>query len=261
MCLVGVALNVSERFPLVLAANRDEFYARPTAPLDWWPEGILGGRDLKGGGTWLAAVPGGRLALVTNVRAPEKVGPSASSRGEIVRYWLKDSPDFDALEAHVTQSGFAGVNVLALAAGAEGSLPMTHISNHGRPRTVLEDGIHALSNATLDSPWPKAETLKSRLAHILEEAPRHERPEDFLTRALLDALADETIAPDDRLPNTGVGLDMERKLSPAFIRYPESGYGTRSSTVAIATGRALTLYERTHGPGGSDRTFTIEAWR
>jgi uncharacterized protein with NRDE domain len=251
MCLVGIALQASERFPLVIAANRDEFYARPTAPLDWW-DGILGGRDLKGGGTWLGATKKGRLALVTNVRAPDHVGPDAPSRGEIVQYWLERSSDFAALEAHVTTSGFAGVNVLALENGH-----LEHVSNHGRPRTKLEDGIHALSNATIDSPWPKAEALKSRMREALAST----SDSDALADTLWKALADETIAPDAELPATGVGLEMERKLSPAFIRLPELGYGTRSSTIVIATGRTLSLYERTHGPGGGDRRVVIDAWR
>lgn len=253
MCLVGVALNVSERFPLVIAANRDEFYARPTAALDWW-DGILGGRDLKGGGTWLGATRSGRLALVTNVRVPEHVAPDAPSRGEIVRYWLNGTNDFDALEAHVTKSGFAGVNVLAYERNR-----MEHVSNHGRPRTKLENGVHALSNATLDSPWPKAEELRARMRTLVETA--GSASSDELAAALWDALADETVAPDDRLPETGVGIEMERKLSPAFLRLPELGYGTRSSTIAIAEGRTLTLFERTHGPGGGERRVVIDAWR
>jgi uncharacterized protein with NRDE domain len=192
------------------------------------------------------------LALVTNVRAPDHVGPDAPSRGEIVQYWLKGNEDFEALEAHVTKSGFAGVNVIALE-----SAQMEHVSNHGRARTKLEDGIHALSNATIDSPWPKAEALKSRMKKALESTV----DSDALAAALWNALADETIAPDDQLPDTGVGLEMERRLSPAFIRMPELGYGTRSSTIVIAAGPALTLYERTHGPGGGDRRVTIDAWR
>ena len=247
MCLVGVALNTSDRFPLVIAANRDEFYARPTAPLDGW-DGILAGRDLKAGGTWLGATKT-RLGLVTNVRAPDHVGPDAPSRGEIVQYWLSGNHDFGALETHVTKAGFAGVNVLAFENGI-----MEHFSNHGRPRTRLANGIHALSNATLDSPWPKAEVLKSRLRVALETATSAEA----LVEELWNALADETIAADDRLPDTGVGLEMERKLSPAFIRLPDLGYGTRSSTIAIAEGRTLTLYERTHGlTTKSDRRVSI----
>ncbi|MFO0741644.1 MAG: NRDE family protein [Labilithrix sp.] len=248
MCLVGIALGVSERFPLVIAANRDELYARPTAPLDWW-DGVLGGRDLEGGGTWLGANAKGWLALVTNVRAPEHVAADAPSRGEIVPIWLAGDGDFDALERHVTRSGFAGVNVLALAKGQ-----MEHVSNHGRPRTKLEVGIHALSNASIDSPWPKAEKLKSRLASALDSI----ATQDELVGELWRALADEAVAPDDQLPETGVGLEMERRLSPAFIRLPELGYGTRSSTIVIAEGRTLTLHERTHGLG--DRRVRIDAW-
>lgn len=254
MCLVGIGLAASDRFPLVIAANRDEFYARPTAPLDWW-EGILGGRDLKGGGTWLGARGGNgtspRLALVTNVRKHEHISPDAPSRGEIVHYWLEGTPSFDALERHVTASGFAGVNVLALADGA-----IEHFSNDGRPRTRLEEGIHALSNATLDTPWPKAEKLKRRLGEALAQASNV----DELAAALLNALADEEVAPDDRLPDTGVGIEMERNLSPAFIRLPQLGYGTRSSSILVQEGHALTFIERTHGRDGGDRRRTITDW-
>lgn len=258
MCLVGIALNVSERFPLVIAANRDEFCSRPTAPLAWWgddEEPILGGRDLRGGGTWLGATKAGRIALVTNVRAPEHVPSDAPSRGEIVRYWLSSSVGFDDLERHVTRSGFAGVNVVAFEDGR-----MEHVSNHGRPRASLRDGTHALSNATLDSPWPKAEKLKARLADVMGREARSIPSAEALAEEMLEALADDEVAPDDRLPDTGVGLEMERSLSPAFLRLPELGYGTRSSTVVIATGRTLALFERTHGPGGGDRRVTIDDW-
>jgi uncharacterized protein with NRDE domain len=250
MCLVGVAWHASDRFPLVIAANRDEFYARRAAPLDWW-EGILAGRDLKAGGTWLGATST-RIGLVTNVRVPEHVEPDAPSRGEIVQHWLSGKPDFDALETYVTKAGFAGVNMLAFEGGVA-----EHFSNHGRARTRLGAGIHALSNATLDSPWPKAENLKARLRAALSAT-----DQDALVTALFDALADSTIAPDDQLPDTGVGIEMERRLSPAFIRLTDLGYGTRSSTLAIAEGRTLTLHERTYGlQGNEDRRVTIDDYR
>ena len=255
MCLVGLALGASERFPLIIAANRDEFLARPTAPLDWW-ENILGGRDLQAGGTWLGLAHKHRLALVTNVRAPEHVESGAPSRGEIVQYWLGDDgprrPSFEELERHVTGSGFAGVNVLAFE--RDGGV---HVSNHGRAMTHLENGVHGLSNASIDTPWPKVERLKTEMASAIEL-----ESADAISDALFRALADETRAPDHGLPSTGVGLEMERNLSPAFIRLPQLGYGTRSSTVVVREGSKITVFERTYGSEGrrGDRKLVIEDW-
>lgn len=241
MCLVGVALGASERFPLVIAANRDEFLARPTAPLDWWPKGpaaILGGRDLKAGGTWLGVSKTGRIALVTNVRELGDTPPGAPSRGEIAAHWLTEHPSFDEMEKHVTGEGFAGVNVLVF----EGK-HVEHLSNRGPARTRLERGIHGLSNASLDTPWPKVVALKEKIDAALA-AP----DVGSLTSALLDALASREAAPDDSLPHTGVGIEMERSLSPAFIALPQMGYGTRSSTVIVREGTKLHVTERTYDP-------------
>jgi len=253
VCLVGLALGASNRFPLVIAANRDEFLARPTAPLDWW-ENILGGRDLQAGGTWLGLARRSRLALVTNVRVPEKPKVDAPSRGEIVQYWLGDDgprqPSFDELSAHVLESGFAGVNVIAI----ERDVAM-HVSNHQRPVTMLEAGIHGLSNASIDTPWPKVEKLKAEMSSALKR-----ESADAVSEALFLALADETRAPDDGLPSTGVGIEMERNLSPAFIRLPQLGYGTRSSTIVVREGSKVTVFERTYGSEGRDRKLVIEDW-
>ncbi|MBX3232156.1 MAG: NRDE family protein [Labilithrix sp.] len=261
MCLVGLALGVSERFPLVIAANRDEFYARPTAPLDWWTpevgEGnapILGGRDLQGGGTWLGVSAAGRIALVTNVRDPsEVVAPAAPSRGEIVERWLRADTTFDALERHVTGAGFAGVNVLAF---DRGGAEVVHLSNHGVARTTVGPGLHGLSNASIDTPWPKVTALTERIAPALRGA----GAADELAIALFAALADDVAAPDPSLPSTGVGVEMERSLSPAFIRMPEMGYGTRTSTVVVREGASLTVYERTHGAVVVDRRVVLARW-
>lgn len=260
MCLVGVALGVSERFPLVIAANRDEFLARPTAALDWWRPGvgegsdpILGGRDLKGGGTWLGVSAAGRIALVTNVREAEDVAPDAPSRGEIVERWLRRDTTFDSLATHVASAGFAGVNVLAFDnAGAT----VEHFSNRGEPRTSVVTGIHGLSNASIDTPWPKVRALKDRVRAAVNEA----STADALALALFDALANDAVAPDDTLPSTGVGVAMERSLSPAFIKLPEIEYGTRSSTVVIRAGDTLSVYERTHGKVVADRRVILPRW-
>lgn len=260
MCLVGVAFQVSERFPLVIAANRDEFLARPTATLDWWTpevgEGnapILGGRDLKGGGTWLGVSAAGRIALVTNVREPEDVLPKSPSRGEIVERWLRPDATFDSLAKHVATAGFAGVNVLAFDGAGTA---IEHLSNRGAPRATLAPGVHGLSNASIDTAWPKVTALKARVSaamHVADSA-------DALALALFDALASDAVAPDDALPSTGVGLAMERSLSPAFIELPEIGYGTRSSTIVIRAGETLSVYERTHGEVVADRRVILPRW-
>lgn len=250
MCLVGLALGASARFPLVIAANRDEFLARPTAPLDWWsPGGILAGRDLKAGGTWLGVSKTGRIALVTNVREPVETPPGAPSRGEIVEHWLMEHPSFDEMEQHVTGEGFAGVNVLLFDAHH-----VEHVSNRGVARTRLEAGIHGLSNASIDTPWPKVVALKERVDAALA-AP----DVDSLTSALLDALGTRAVAADDCLPHTGVGIEMERNLSPAFIALPQMGYGTRSSTIVVQEGNRLFVTERTYAENEKrDRRMIVD---
>ena len=230
MCLVALAVGQSARFPLVVAANRDEFFARPAAPLGWWSPGagapdILGGRDLQGGGTWLGLNAAGRFALLTNVRDPAR-DAAAPSRGEIVPRWLRGDLDAAAFRAQVASRGYNGFNVIA-ADLAHGEV--FHASDRTSARTMLSSGIHGLSNAGLDTPWPKVLALKSRLAAALGDAGSL----DALRNALFDALADPTRAADGELPSTGVPADWERSLSAAFIALPEHGYGTRCSTLVI----------------------------
>lgn len=244
MCLVGISISDDR---LVIAANRDEVFSRPAAPLDWWGEPpILAGRDLKGGGTWLG-VTSSRIGLVTNVREQVPVAPDAPSRGEIVRYWLGGA-SLDALEGHVVDSGFAGVNVLAfdLARGE-----YAHFSNRGRARTMLSAGIHGLSNATIDTPWPKVVALDAAVSHASS------------SDELFAALADDRLAVDG-LPSTGVPPEIERRLSAAFIRMPDLGYGTRCSSVIMLSGDDLSFTERTFDQNGvaiGDRHFSLKAER
>lgn len=231
MCLAALALDASRRFPLVLAANRDEFFDRPAARLAWWhpsPEGpeILGGRDLAAGGTWLGLTLQGRLALVTNVRDPSRIDPDAPSRGQLVPLWLRGDLPLDRFWPRVAMGGYNGFNLIAadFAAGTCHWMSNTEVL----PR-AMERGIHGLSNAVLDTPWPKVQKLKSRLGEALHACGSAEE----LADELLDALADREKAADEALPRTGVSLDWERELSPAFIRTPDGRYGTRCSTVII----------------------------
>ncbi|MFG6431380.1 NRDE family protein [Roseateles sp. LYH14W] len=227
MCLAAFALNAHPRFPLVIAANRDEFFARAAAPIAWWADqpDILAGRDLSAGGTWFGLTRAGRLALLTNVREPGRQNPAAPSRGALVVDWLNNSasaPDF----AQQLATGYNGFNLIT----ADVARNTWHwLSNRAPAPLALGAGIHTLSNAALDTPWPKTVGLRTAMAAALARA----NDADDLTERLLAALADATPGPDDELPDTGVGLARERLLSPRFIRMPDAGYGTRCSTVLI----------------------------
>ncbi len=252
MCLVAIAIDASHRFPLVLAANRDEFFSRPSARLGWWSAGpgipdILGGRDLESGGTWLGLTTRGRLALVTNVRMVERE-PQAPSRGEIVPLWLRGDVGTDRFWTRVALSGYNGFNLIA-ADFRDGECFWA--SNQRRHPIRLERGVYGLSNAMIDTPWPKVVALKSKLRAALPAA----ESVAALASTLFDALSDRSQASDDQLPPTGVPLELERELSPAFIRTPDQAYGTRCSTIVIterARRRLVThVFERTFTVGSS----------
>lgn len=239
MCLIALARDAHPRFDLVIAANRDEFLDRPAAALHRWSDGTLAGRDLRAGGTWMGLTPTGRLALLTNVRRPGAVRPDAPSRGEIVPQWLHGGADAAAFCSALAAAGHNPFNLLA-ADLHRGEFFWTG-TDHPAPH-ALPAGIHGLSNAALDTPWPKTERLKL----ALREALRRHDGADALIDALLLALADRTRAPDERLPSTGVALEVERYLSPVFIDEPH--YATRCSTVLLrerVSGR-LTVVELTH---------------
>jgi uncharacterized protein with NRDE domain len=231
MCLAVLALDASRRFPLVIAANRDEFFDRAAARLAWWrpdpaaPE-ILGGRDLSAGGSWLGLTLQGRLALVTNVRDPARQDPHAPSRGELVPLWLRGDQPLDRFWPRIAMGGYNGFNLIAadFAAGTCHWMSNTQVM----PRAV-DRGIHGLSNALLDTPWPKVQRLKSRLGEALHAC----GSADELADELFDALADRQVADDDTLPRTGVSPEWERILSSAFIRTDDGRYGTRCSTLVI----------------------------
>lgn len=251
MCLLALAFDQNARFPLVLAGNRDEYFERPTARLGWWSPGdglpdILSGRDLRGGGSWLGLNADGRLALVTNVRRPGQQDPDAPSRGTIVPLWLRGDLPPDRYWARVALSGHNPFNLIA-ADFRRGDCYWAS-SEQASPRR-LERGLYGVSNAQLDTPWPKLQRLKLRLRDALSIA----TSADDLAALLFDALADRTIASDDELPHTGIGLERERWLSPAFIESPDGRYGTRCSTLVITervNKRSIThVLERSFSPG------------
>jgi uncharacterized protein with NRDE domain len=241
MCLILLAHDAHPRFRLVVAANRDEFYERPAAPAAWWPDApeVLAGRDLRGGGTWMGVTRGGRFAAVTNFRDAAPAAPDAPSRGHLVGGFLRgaDSPGA-YLRALAPRAGeYAGFNLLV----GEGE-ELRYLGNRGCAARTLAPGVYGLSNALLDTPWPKVERGKAGLAAALAGGG------DVDPEALFRVLWDAEPAPDGRLPDTGVGLERERMLSSPFIRSPE--YGTRASTVLLVgrDGR-VRFVERTTVPG------------
>lgn len=231
MCLLALAIDTSRRFPLVVAANRDEFFARSSARLSWWTPSadappILGGRDLEAGGTWMGLTAQGRMAMITNVREPQRHDPCAPSRGRIVPDWLAASESVDRFWMRTALSGYNGFNLIA-ADFVQGHCFWA--SNDGRHPQRLERGVYGLSNASLDTPWPKVRALKARVQQAVSES----ESADQLANLLFEALADRTVPEDAELPDTGVGRDRERLLAPAFIRTPDQRYGTRCSTLII----------------------------
>jgi uncharacterized protein with NRDE domain len=258
------ALRLHPEFPLVLAANRDEFFERPTVPAAPWPgvAGIVAGRDGVGGGTWLGVSARARLAVLTNYRDLRAVPPGAPSRGQLVVDYLEQGEPERYLRAlHVRAAGYAGFSLLV---GT--SHELWHYSNREGRAQRCEDGVHGLSNHLLDTPWPKVTRGRERLAEILAAADvtaaatRDERRRALVQR-LLAALDDMSLAPDDALPNTGLSLERERALSS--IRIVTPGYGTRSSSVVLTDCDGnLHFTERTLPVGdqvAADRSFTIVA--
>lgn len=265
MCLVALAIDLDRRFPLVIAANRDEFFDRAAARLAWWnaaPDmpAILGGRDLEAGGTWLGLTAAGRLGLLTNVRDPKRHDPDAPSRGRIVPEWLAAREPVDKFWMRTALAGYNGFNLIA----ADFRLGECYwASNDGSHPQRLDRGLYGLSNASLDTPWPKVESLKAQLGEALSQADSV----DALARELFDALGDRELPPDTDLPDTGVGLERERQLAPVFIRTPDGRYGTRCSTLVITERvnrhNVTHVLERTHSPHGGVallRRATLNHW-
>jgi uncharacterized protein with NRDE domain len=247
MCLVSIAWKQSERYPLVIAANRDEYHARPTLPVREWDDapGVFGGRDLRAGGGWLALSRDGRLAAVTNVREGQRVS-TGTSRGLLVSEFLRRGAGAGAVaeaERRHAEAGQFGPYNLLLWDGRD----LVHATN--RPAAswqLLPPGLHGVSNGALNSPWPKLQRVAAALRHWLQQPASDSDPD---VSSLLGALADVSVAPDAELPDTGVGLETERRLAPPFIRGAE--YGTRASSVVLVGRDGRTLFvERNYDPGG-----------
>jgi uncharacterized protein with NRDE domain len=243
MCLVLLAWDSHPEYSLIVAANRDEFYDRPTAPAAFWKDApwILAGRDLQAGGTWLGIDRRRRFAAVTNFRQGQRETEAPRSRGRLVSDFL--GGNMGAAEhverVHREADLYNGFNLLA---GDPDGL-FYYSNREGRARR-LDSGIYGLSNHLLDTPWPKVVSGKSAFS-ALQSSDSSE-----LTAGLFAVLSDRTRPSDDLLPSTGIGRDWERLLSSAFIVSEQ--YGTRSSTVVLLDREgSVCLVERTYGPGGT----------
>lgn len=240
MCLILIACGAHPDFPLVIAANRDEYYRRPSAQAAYWTDHshILAGRDLECMGTWLGVTRSGRFAALTNFRDPRERKTDAPSRGHLVRDFLASDLDprsyLEEIKTGATR--YNGFNLLA--GNSDG---IFCYSNREFTVQALLPGFHGLSNHLLDTPWPKVVRGKRRLQQAMSRVPEAE--------TLLDLLDDREPAEDGTLPDTGIGAERERMLSPALIVSPE--YGTRASTALLfGSDGSVSFAERTILPGG-----------
>jgi uncharacterized protein with NRDE domain len=221
MCLILLSIQDHPHYKLIVAANRDEFYERKTAPAVYWndyPE-ILGGRDLEANGTWMAMNKNGRIAMVTNYRDIRNIKPAAPSRGALVTDYLLETGSPESYLNQIADDAYNGFNLIAGSAEE-----LWYHSNYKDGVYKLSPGLHGLSNHLLDTPWPKVERGLAKMKKILAG-------EDISSDRLFEVLFDDIIAVDDKLPDTGVGLERERMLSSMFIKSP--GYGTQCSTVVL----------------------------
>ena len=252
MCLIAFAYQTHATYPLIIIANRDEFYERPTAAAGFWEDApvILAGRDLKMNGSWMGVSTSGRFAAITNYRDPSRPESGDLSRGEIVQAFLSTTQTTAAfIEAlRKKKALYGGFNVLLYDGEA-----LHHYNNVFDEHHIVPPGLHSVSNATLNTSWPKATFAKEALQTALSA-------NTLETSSLISLLANDQIAPDDTLPDTGVGIHLERALSAAFVKL--LNYGTRCSTaITFHQNGTIQLLERTYEQGefAFDTAFEIHS--
>lgn len=256
MCLILLAWHADSEYPLIFAANRDEAYERPSLAADFWRDEphIFGGRDLEKGGSWLALTLAGRIAAVTNYRSGSARKDAPRSRGELVAEFVRGSDEPRSYLERIAGKG-SDYNPFTLIVGDLERL--WWCSNRGGGIEEIARGVHGLSNHLLDTPWPKVARGKERMAALLGAS------ESGLIDGLFRILTDRAAAPDAELPDTGVGLQRERELSPAFV--VGDRYGTRAATVLLVNREGEVLFhERAFGargvPAGTNtRRFVLQA--
>lgn len=246
MCLIVFAWNQHPEFPLILAANRDEFYDRPTAPADFWEDhpALLGGRDLKAAGTWMAVTRAGKFAAVTNYRDLANIQPDAISRGGLASEFLlgDQTPKTYIRDLVPKSSAYNGFNLLVSDLNE-----MIHFSNYQHQMNAVESGIYGLSNALLDTPWPKVNWAKERFNQLIQDKFDHDD--------LIHMMSDTQQAAIQDLPNTGVSVDMEQALSSLCIRM--DNYGTCCSTVITIDRHGVVQFTEKSYPVGDRKDETL----
>ena len=252
MCLIAWRWQPADATPLVILANRDEFYARPTQSLTQWPSSpVIAGRDLEGGGTWLGVTADGRVAALTNYRDPTMVVDGRPSRGALVQGFLEGHLDSEAYLAEL--AGYAHqYNAFNLLVFDGKTLMGCESRSHNYRLLPLKPGVGCLSNADFESTWPKVTRLREALADALSE-------DEVSDQRLLTLLENREIAPDGALPATGIPLELERALSAAFITLPS--YGTRASTVVRVHSDSVYMLERSFNAEGYQGDVAISRAR
>ncbi|MEQ8907298.1 NRDE family protein [Ekhidna sp.] len=218
MCLIAFAYKSHPKYKFILVANRDEFYARPTAIAHWWEDHpkILGGRDLEALGTWMAINKNGRFAAVTNFRDIKNIKPDARSRGDLpVNFLLgQERPSVYSRHVHGAGEQYNGFNLITL------DEEIAHVSNYDGDAKLLDPGVYGLSNALLNTPWPKVEKAKRNFNTLIQQP--------FTSEQLIEMMQDTETAPDEELPETGLDYEREKAVSAMCIRTAD--YGTCCST-------------------------------
>lgn len=254
MCLITFAYQSHPEYELIFAANRDEYYGRPTREARFWDEEprILAGKDLKAGGTWMGITKNGYFSALTNYRDPSEVKENAPSRGKLPLEYLKHemNPEKYFQQLKKSDEKYNGFNLLA---GSLGKI--CYYSNRRESIHVLQPGIFGLSNHLLNTNWPKVQRARTNMKNLIGN-------DNISEEALFDLLADDTPAPDNKLPDTGLSKDLEKAVSPVFIKTEK--YGTRSSTIMlISKNGKVKFVERRFKMGSkepegtSQFTFTI----
>lgn len=249
MCLIVFAYKYHPKYPFILAGNRDEFHARPTQTLHVWDSdpNILAGKDLKEGGTWLGLNQHGKFAALTNHRDLSKIKENAPSRGNLVKEILQSGQPFENQLSDL-QSEFSNYNGFNLIAGTVDDL--YYVSNEGGHMMKLKPGLYGISNAFLNTPWPKTNNALESFTHALNS----ELPD---VSAIFELLTDTTTYPERMLPKTGLSPEMEKAVSSIFILTDD--YGTRSSALLMIDKMGSGKFtEKTYRPGTVEVTDSEE---
>lgn len=250
MCLLVFSYRQHPVYNFIFASNRDEFYGRPTRAASFWEEypSILAGKDMKAGGTWMGITKGGDFSALTNYRDPSIQKENPPSRGHLVLNFLTNSNSPEEYLHHIDQKSekYNGFNLLA------GNLnQLMYYSNREKQLHNLSPGLYGLSNKLLDTPWPKVQKAKAELQSIVQS-------EEIPVEALFDLLQYDLPAPDEQLPDTGIPKDLERAVSPIFIK--TDTYGTRNSTVVLVDKSGKVTFEERRFKNGSQEVEEVNRY-